>query len=346
MEGNNIKNDNILIAPHQLSIDITNKCNLRCLHCYNYSGENIQMCNELLDDEILNMVLEVSQVGLYNMCFCGGEPLLRKDLILKCIKILREHNVPNVSMVTNGLLLSKEVAKELKQSGITNVQLSIDGSNEETHDRLRNNKGAFKKVIGAIENLIDVGIKPGIAFTPTSFNIHQIKDLHNILRKYELFDISFRTQPLMLMGRATNNENSIRPSEKQYREFVKTINEINTSGLKPNIQWGDPIDHLIRFSTQDININQCIIRANGDIVVSQYLPLVVGNIRKYSFLEYWDKGLCNIWKYKIPKEISKFVRGIQDMNNDILPKLWKDEDIFIDLIENDLEDISIINKYI
>lgn len=340
-----LKAKEILKAPYQIALDITNKCNLRCLHCYNESGENIQTNNELTDIEIISLIDDLCSVGVFNLCFCGGEPLMRKDLIIKCIKKLRANNIPNVAMVTNGLLLTKEVAKELKEAGLTTLQISLDGSNHLSHDRLRNQNGAFDKTIQAIKNSISAGLKPNIAFTPTSFNISEFKEVHNILRKFELFNIDLRVQPLMLMGRAAKNLENINPTQFQYRKLVKEINYLNDNNIKPYIQWGDPIDHLIRFTQMDLCIHQCIIRANGDIVCSSYLPLVVGNIRKHSLLDYWNSGLAEAWSYNIPKKIAQSIKSIEDMKNpdENLPILWKEEDIFIDLIEEDLNDLSLIN---
>lgn len=340
-----LKSKDILIAPYQVAIDVTNKCNLRCLHCYNESGENIQSNNELTDEEILYLVDELCSVGVFNLCFCGGEPLLRKNLIVKCIKKLRESGVPNVAMVTNGILLTEEVACELKEAGLTTIQISLDGATAESHDRLRNKEGVYEKTIQAIKNSITAGIEPNIAYTPTRFNIHEFKEAHSLLRNLGLYDINFRMQPLMLMGRASENLESIKPTEKQYRTLVREINDINEENIKPHVRWGDPVDHLIRFSQMDLSVQQLIIRANGDIVCSTYLPLVVGNIRKHSLLEYWNKGLVDVWSYKIPKKIAEGIRSIEDMNNpdERLPVLWKEEDIFIDIIESDLNDLSLID---
>ena len=175
-------------------------------------------------------------------------------------------------------------------------------------------------------------MKPNIAFTPTSFNISEFKEVHNLLREFELFDIDLRVQPLMLMGRAAKNLENINPTQLQYRKLVKEINYFNDNNIKPYIQWGD-------------RIHQCIIRANGDIVCSSYLPLVVGNIRKHSLLDYWNSGLAEAWSYNIPKKIAQSIKSIEDMKNpdENLPILWKEEDIFIDLIEEDLNDLSLIN---
>lgn len=77
----------LIVGPHQISFDITNKCNLRCLHCYNSSGENLASQNELTDQEVLDFIDEFKSIKLLNFCFCGGEPLLRKELIVEAAKI-------------------------------------------------------------------------------------------------------------------------------------------------------------------------------------------------------------------------------------------------------------------
>lgn len=340
-----LKPKDIFKAPYQVAFDVTNKCNLRCLHCYNESGENIQSNNELTDEEIISLVDEFCSVGVLNFCFCGGEPLLRKDLIINCTQKLRKSGVPNVAMVTNGLLLTEEVAFELKEAGLTTIQISLDGATAESHDRLRNKEGVYKKTIQAIKNSISAGLEPNIAYTPTSFNIHEFKEAHSMLRNLGLYDIDLRIQPLMLMGRASDNLQSINPTQQQYRKLVSEINSINDRNLNPYVRWGDPVDHLIRFSQMDLSVQQVMIRANGDIVCSTYLPLVVGNIRKHSLLEYWDAGLANVWSYNIPKKIAQCIKSIEDMKNpgESLPILWKEEDIFIDLIESDLNDLSLVN---
>lgn len=82
------RNIDFTVGPYQLALDITNKCNLRCLHCYNASGENRVMEHELSDDEVIKFVKDILPMKLLNFCFCGGETLLRKELICKCIKML------------------------------------------------------------------------------------------------------------------------------------------------------------------------------------------------------------------------------------------------------------------
>ena len=346
MKNNDVnRHGDILIGPHQMSLDITNKCNLRCLHCYNSSGENLMIDNELSDSEILKFIDDVSEFKLYNFCFCGGEPLVRKDLLIECTKRLKANGTFKVSMVTNGIFLDKETINQLKVAGVDRIQVSLDGAAPATHDRLRNKPGAFEKTIQGIKNLVEAGYDPNIAFTPTSFNIQELKEVYNLLISLGLKTGEIRTQPLMLLGRADRNQESLQATEIQYRQLVKEIHQLNELKLGPTISWGDPIDHLIRFRTIIKHcVDNCVILANGDISLSPYIPLIVGNIRKHSIIDYWNNGLAKVWEFNIPKELAKNVVSISDMNkrSGNLPKVIEEKSLFIDLIDDDLNDMSII----
>ena len=142
----------LIVGPHQISFDITNKCNLRCLHCYNSSGENLASQNELTDQEVLDFIDEFKSIKLLNFCFCGGEPLLRKELIVEAAKRLRTYGCENVAMVSNGILMTDEVIEELINAGVTRIQISLDGIKAESHDRIRNKKGVYEKALRWVLN--------------------------------------------------------------------------------------------------------------------------------------------------------------------------------------------------
>lgn len=333
-----------LIAPYQIGLDITNKCNLRCLHCYNSSGENGLINNELSDIEVLNFISNVSELNLYNFCFCGGEPLLRKDLIIECSKILKQKNTI-VSIVTNGLLANHDTIDQLVEAGIVNIQYSLDGE-KASHEKLRNKLNIYDKVIDAIIYTAQKNVKLSIAFCPTSFNINEFKSVHKFLIKLteqsrKNNPIKLRIQPLMELGRASKNLNEIVPSEEQYRSLLRYVYKHKDDLV--NIEWGDPIDHLIRFAALKLPLNFVSIRANGDISVSPYLPLVVGNIKKHTLQEYWDAGLNKVWETNIVKYLSSYLRSIPDMYqiSKVFPQAFE-KDIMIDLCEQDLNNMDLI----
>lgn len=203
-------------------IDVTNKCTLRCLHCFNSSGGlKNQRMDEMSDEELERMAYDVIDCRPVSICMCGGEPLLRKESIYK-IANYSKNTCVDVNMVTNGELMTKEIAKKLWQSGISSIQVSLDGSTEEVVDWLRNKKGAYKNAINAIKYLDDtrqeLGInrKISVSFIPHKKNFEQLEE---VIYLCETLNVdSFRAQPLMLLGRAMDNLNTYKLNYKAYEE--------------------------------------------------------------------------------------------------------------------------------
>lgn len=105
-----------MVAPYQVAVDITNNCNYRCLHCYNSSGNNNVIADELTDERFLKLFTDIGKMKPLNVYFCGGEPLLRLELMLQCADILYQSGVTSIVTVSNGYHLTNSVAKQLKRS--------------------------------------------------------------------------------------------------------------------------------------------------------------------------------------------------------------------------------------
>jgi len=162
----------------------------------------------------------------------------------------------------------------------------------------------------------------------------------------------------MLMGEAFFNAD-IFPTEDQYHELVRyikkhnfdhlcrprfnltDINEIQTSSLDDfSITWGDPVDHIIRFSehlTKPTFTFQ--IYSTGKIGVTPYFPITVGDINKHGLKDYWKAGLNRIWEADFIQESAKRIRSIQTLGN-ALPPLYFSTNVDIDLIDDSPEDIK------
>ena len=325
-----------LTGPTQLSFDITNKCNFKCLHCFNRSSENFVMKDELTDEEVMEFVHDLVKIKPYNICFCGGEPLLRDKLIYKAASILSKAEI-NVSMVTNGSLMTKEKAIRLKESGALRIQVSLDGATKESYAKLRQSD-SYDKAVNAIKYLKEVGINDlSVSFTPTSFNVHEFKDVFKII--YDLGAKELRVQPIMIIGRAKQHISELEPSPLQYRNLVKDIYEIQSQYGASYVEWGDPVDHLLRFrSVNSSLVTYLTIKANGGIACSPYIPLIIGNIKKYSLSKYWNAGLIRIWEAEIVQKMAANIKCMQDFGKEQkdLPIVWFDEDIYIDMIDNNL----------
>lgn len=338
-----------LCGPATMSLDVTYKCTLRCLHCFNMSGEQDFNKSELSDDELTNLSEQIGNMRPTVICMCGGEPLLRIDILKKCSEIIKENSegMTQVNMVTNGELMTESLAKELKLANFTSIQVSLDGANNKTHDWLRNKDGVFNKAIKAIEYLKKAELHVGVACTPTLKNIEEID---SILKLCEDLGVNnFRMQPLMPLGRAIDRLRGYIPTHKDYRnianKLLKTKYE-NVAFEKMAVEWGDPVDHLIRFRQVLKGNNLSIgINAYGDITISPYIPVTLGNIKKYSLEEYWNKGLLDAWDipligYFADRMLSCDSLCINSIYSE-LPLIYRDEGIALDIIEDDVFNISV-----
>lgn len=79
----------ILSGPLHIAIDITNKCNAKCLHCFNRSGNGL-LRNEISDREMLEIFKEIAVIKPFSTCFCGGEPMMKYDLVLRATEVLKD----------------------------------------------------------------------------------------------------------------------------------------------------------------------------------------------------------------------------------------------------------------
>lgn len=133
------------MIPRELLIDPTSSCNLKCKGCWagDYS-ENSNISFEKLDE----ILTEARKLGVMDVLMSGGEPLMRKEDI---IKLCRKHRKLMFALFTNGTLIDKRFADELAALGNLNVFLSIEGFREQTDFRRGN--GTFDKVIAAMDLL-------------------------------------------------------------------------------------------------------------------------------------------------------------------------------------------------
>ncbi|MDL2272571.1 12,18-didecarboxysiroheme deacetylase [Desulfovibrio sp. OttesenSCG-928-I05] len=167
--------------------NMTRRCNLRCVHCYAQAeGEkgkdpiNTVQGKALIDD--------LAAFGSPVMLFSGGEPLVREDLSELASYATSKGMRAVIS--TNGTLISKEKARELKAVGLSYVGISLDGG-EDVHDKFRGVPGSFKKAMQGLENCQAEGLKVGLRFTINRRNVDQVPLLFDILKERDVPRICF-----------------------------------------------------------------------------------------------------------------------------------------------------------
>lgn len=164
---------------------ITNKCNLRCNHCYqeNYTDAQEMSLIELqiIADKLVSALHKWRIKG--EIAITGGEPLIKKDCIalLKYLDAIPE--VSDIDILSNGTLITQTLMDQL--GSITKLrcfQISLDGAHSKTHDAVRGS-GTFEKTLNNIRKLIQNNIPVYIMFTLQRSNMHDLPSLFDLAVK-------------------------------------------------------------------------------------------------------------------------------------------------------------------
>ncbi|MFA4825791.1 MAG: radical SAM protein [Methanoregula sp.] len=155
--------------------NLTDRCNLSCTHCYSRSGPGRTTEGELSTTEAFGVIDDLAAMGVPLILFTGGEPLMRAD-IWELAMHARSRGL-KMALSTNGTLITPDIARRIKESGIEYAGISLDGANAETHDRFRNFPGAFEQTVKAFAACTEAGLRCGVRVTLTKENCHELEAL-------------------------------------------------------------------------------------------------------------------------------------------------------------------------
>ncbi|HDH81678.1 MAG TPA: radical SAM protein, partial [Thermoplasmatales archaeon] len=301
-------------APYQIVWDVTYACNLHCKHCYATAGKPWK--DELTTEEAKRAIDIFDRAGVTIIAFSGGEPLVRPD-IMELARYATDKGI-YVAMATNGTLITKEKAKEMKEAGVQFVQISLDGIDAKTHDEFRGVKGAFDKTVQGIKNAVAEGFFVEISTTVTRYNYKQLPDI--IQFGEDLGANWFMAYNFVPTGRGKEIfETDLSPGERE--EALKMLwgelrkgRKINVLSTAPQfarvaLQHEEGESQKIvpthfynpKLAGQLVDLAEFIggcgagrfyvsMRANGDLQPCVFFPLKVGNILEDDFEELWKKN--------------------------------------------------------
>jgi len=324
-----------LKAPLQVDLNLTNRCNLECDYCYASANERIKTIEELNKKEFINLFKEFSEMGVLKVLLSGGEPFLRRDF-KEIILSSKDFSFATI-ISTNGTLISEETAEAIKKAKVSLVNVSLEGSKAEIHDKIRG-KNSFNKALQGIKLLKDKNITFSIGTTLNSINITYIFEMIDFVAA--LGAKLFAIQVICPVGRTTKNRDII-PNYNVFKNFFLKLTDLKKNSrlpikVKVNVTNESPvfweyyypldeigrINDLIKIWGADLNLktgNQiscvaartvCSIDANGDVYPCEMFLgnslMVAGNIRKLKFKEIWQnvpifKEFRNLAKDKLDK---------------------------------------------
>ena len=293
----------------------TNKCNLRCSHCYQDAGEAIE--KELSTEEAKAMIDGIANAGFHLMIFSGGEPLMRED-IFELVQYASSKRLRPV-FGTNGTLLTKETVRKLKECGASTLGISLDSLDPQKHDNFRGVKGSFEQTLEGIRNCNEAGLPFQIHTTVLDWNKDELSNIIDFASSegaksvYVFF--------LIPVGRGVFLEESAletKEYEKLLQLLMKKQKELPIV-IKPTCapqytRVAAQLDVTLdkRFSKGCLaGISYCVVSPSGTVRPCAYMTEPAGDIRQKTFDQIWSDsdlfhrlrtrdydGTCGKCKYK------------------------------------------------
>ncbi|HWP98491.1 MAG TPA: putative heme d1 biosynthesis radical SAM protein NirJ2 [Syntrophomonadaceae bacterium] len=296
-----------------LSWNITNQCNMLCEHCYRDAGNRLE--DELDTEQGKKLISEIKQAGFQMMIFSGGEPLMRSDLF-ELGSYAKEQGLRPV-LGSNGTLIDRNAALELKKAGFLAAGISIDSLVAEKNDQFRKLEHAFELTMNGIENLKAAGIPFQIHTTVMDWNVEELEDIADFAVKIgaRAYHVFF----LVPTGRGAQIEDEalrVAQYEKTLARLMEKQKKVSIE-IKPTcapqfMRVADKKGMDLRFSKGCLaGVSYCIISPRGDVQPCAYLNIPLGNVKKKPFDQIWHenqllaelrtfeyKGKCGICDYK------------------------------------------------
>ena len=214
---------------------ITDRCNLRCVHCYqeDYSGSNELGLDGLkrIADEIIKTLAKWDKRG--DIAITGGEPLLKEEMFPLIHYLESANEISSLDILTNGTLINDKILAQIQQlTKLRCVQLSLEGASPESNDAIRG-KGTFQKVIRAVRLLRSGGVSVNIMFTLQRMNVGDIPSLIDLAVAEGISSLTIERFVPTGSGAKIRNE-LLSPEEiKRVFDYVseRAEQEINRGGL-------------------------------------------------------------------------------------------------------------------
>ena len=207
-----------------LRVSVTDLCNLRCVYCMPPGGSELSRKEEILSlEEILKLIKHGVSLGVNKIRITGGEPLVRKGIISLVKHITEIKGIDDIAMTTNGVFL-KEFATELKSSGLSRLNISLDTMREDRFAEITRG-GNIADVFDGVEAVLKAGFK-GTKLNAVIMRGDNDDEIHDFVRYIMERDIELRFIELMASGwKDMVDEDRFMPTS-EIMERVRGIGEL------------------------------------------------------------------------------------------------------------------------
>ncbi len=270
-----------LQVPLSVQLDLTYRCNERCVHCYLDHDDH----GEMTTTEIKKLLDELAAAGVFFLTMSGGEILLRKDFfeILEYARAL----LFSVKLKTNAVMIRERQAERIRSLGVQSVQISIYSHRPEVHDAITKVPGSLKRSLQAIRLLKAHGLNVTIADVLMLQNIQDYPGVRALAAELGvLFTIDPTITPKIDGDRSILDLNVDRAALGRVFRDEALVGSVEEFCRPPKAPDDDDLDG----QPCSAGHTACYVSPYGDVYPCVQFPLPSGNVRRTPFLEIWRRS--------------------------------------------------------
>ncbi len=267
-----------LNIPLSVQLDLTYRCNERCIHCYLDHDDH----GEMNTAEIKALLDQMADAGVFFLTISGGEIMMRKDFF----EILEHAHARtfSIKLKTNGVLIRKKEAERIRALGVESVQISVYSHRAEVHDAITKMPGSFRQTIEAVRLLRTVGLHVTMANVLMVQNAQDypgVRALANELGAQCTLDPTIT--PMMDGDRSTLELNVDKAALREVFRDGALVGNVEEFCAPPQGVDEDALDMLPCSAGH----TACYVSPYGDVYPCVQFPLPSGNVRHTKFVDIW-----------------------------------------------------------
>ena len=261
-------------------VGITNACPQRCEYCYNKDRSGVVMDSET----ILDVIRDLKQAGVFWIGLTGGEPLLNKDVV-DFVEAIGDDCASK--LFTTGCGLTKQLALDLKNAGLSYATVSLDDWRETEHDRVRNYKGAFRTALRAIEQFKVIGnihVSVSAVLSREMLEQDRVEQFLEFLRGLEIHE-AWLSEAKPSVQAYWNKDLLI--TDEQRRKLIALQDRLNSKG-------GMTVNYLSHFESAGhfgctAGHKMIYVDTFGEVSPCVFIPMTFGNVQNTPLSEILDR---------------------------------------------------------
>jgi AdoMet-dependent heme synthase len=267
-----------LNVPLSVHLDLTYRCNERCIHCYLDHDDH----GEMTTAEIKDLLDQMADAGVFYLTLSGGEILMRRDFF-EIVEHARARTFC-IKLKTNGVLIREKEAERLRALGVESVQISVYSHRPEVHDAVTKMPGSFRQTIEAVRFLRKQGLHVTIA---NVLMIQNAQDYSGVKALAAELGASFTMDPtitpMMDGDRSTLELNVDKAALKEVFRDEALVGNVEEFCAPPRGVDEEALDMLPCSAGH----TACYVSPYGDVYPCVQFPLPTGNVRTTKFLDIW-----------------------------------------------------------